>query len=164
MVKASEVRSLIQYLINEDEVLRTYIVQFLKELAENDFGIKKDRQQLIVGHLKKSLDKPVSPSRPELLSLHDLEEAKEETILERYLLVHDRNKVLDEYVVKEPEEEDKADSRNRNSGLSDRPFGMDLEENANYKNLNVRVNFHLEMVDLLGICSKGKNFLAETFC
>ena len=43
MIKAASVRSLIQHLINEEEVLRSLIVQFLKELAENDFGVKKDR-------------------------------------------------------------------------------------------------------------------------
>ena len=43
MIKAASVRSLIQHLINEEEVLRSLIVQFLKELAENDSGVKKDR-------------------------------------------------------------------------------------------------------------------------
>ena len=58
LVKTSSIQSIIQYLINEEEEFRILIVHFLKELAENEYGVKKDRQQLIIGQFKKSLDVP----------------------------------------------------------------------------------------------------------
>ena len=42
--------------------------------------------------------------------------------------------------------------------------GEEDEMKHSLKDITVRMDFHLELVDLLGICSKGKNFLAETFC
>ena len=42
--------------------------------------------------------------------------------------------------------------------------GDETDPWLNYSNFDERMDFHLELVDLLGICSKGKNFLAETFC
>ena len=95
--------NLIQYLINEEEPLRILIVQFLKELAENDSGVKKDRQQLIIGQIKKSLDVPINKRSGGFVSklkiLFERDDA--ETILQRYLLVGERNHFLDDFGARE---------------------------------------------------------------
>ena len=111
-------------------------------------------------------------------------------MLERFLLVYQRKDIFDKLI---EEDENELDERktDEEDHKTIKEYSIDIkktpletkkelappksqksspkanrgkQQSSEEKQLGSMIEFHLELVDLMGICSKEKNFLGQTFC
>jgi hypothetical protein len=99
MLKPKIIRILTGHLMNENEVLQNHIVMFLKNIAESDMGVKRERQQAIISNLKKILGK----SKGGVTDENAGDDDGNSSLLDRYLFRNNLHSMLESYGVREPE-------------------------------------------------------------
>ena len=95
MLQEQIIKDLITTVRTESELLRVEIIRFLKDVAESDLGPKRNRQQLIIGSIKKFLSKGIKSQESEKFDFEDNAGNKSKnTPLDRFLLGDQRAEII----------------------------------------------------------------------